>query len=228
MGSVSNGLLNCGNITAQVDGSLGCQVGACGSLAGLVDGTGLQFLNGLADCEGSQSSSLCIPLSNGIAVGNHAVSFAQLVLSLGSNSNICHQSAGSIKLNRSCNAVDDAVLDNTVVVHQNSNHSHIVLAFTGFFRSGRLAVAYVGNQCQTGLQRTLGSRRFAGCRSLRSSLYHFVGAGALGIINNRSTCTTCSQRCNHAQYQKYRDFFHGFILRSIYSIKLYHNQLNCA
>ena len=52
------------------------------SIAGLINGTGLQLLNSLALGIGCQGGSLGIPLGNSATVGHHAIVFTQLIAGL--------------------------------------------------------------------------------------------------------------------------------------------------
>ena len=206
MGSQSNSQVDGIHIATQIDGSGGSQVRACGSLAGLINGTVSQFVYGLAHSVGSQRSRLGIPLGDGTAVSHHAVVLAQLILGLRCCGQISSQNTGSIELNRSGDTVDDAVPDDAVVVHQNGYHGNIILGFTVCLGSGRLAVGNAGGDVQAGLQRALCDRCFHGRfglldnRSLGGSgrLMSLHRAGAVSIINNGCTCTAgkhADQQC---------------------------------
>ena len=210
---VCNCGLNVRNIAAQVNGGRGCQVSTFGRSSGFVNGTGLQLFHGLAHSEGSQSGNLLIPLGDGTAPGDHAVILAQLGLGLGRSGQIRGDGAGGIKGNGSGDAVDDAVTDDAIIIHQNGNHGHIVLAFACFLPGSRLAVTDAGGDVQAGLQcafrRGNSSLGFHGCCFFIGT----GGAGAVGIIHNRGARAACQQTDAKGNRQEQRDFFHNISLQ---------------
>ena len=224
---IGNGSFNSGHIAAQINSSRRGQVRACGGLAGLVNSTVSQFLRSLANCIGSQRSSLLIPLCNGTAPSYHAIVLTQLIFGLRSSSQIRSNDTRSIKGNRSRNAINDAILNDTVVIHQNCNHGYIVLGFTVCICGSRHAIGDTGRNVQTGLQGAFRSRNFR-CFCLRrcgSSLLntHLVTANrtsAFRIIHHRGASAASQHGSQHRNSQKQGYFFHFLLPPQIFCVNL--------
>ena len=198
--SVGNSGFDGGNIASQIDGCGGGQVGAVGSVAGLIHGAILQLVNGLAHSVLAQSSSLSVPLSNGAAPGHHAVVLALFVLGLNRGGQVGGDDAGGVEVNGGADGVQTGGVDHTLVVHQNSGQSHIVLGGAlSFFGDGN-ALGSIGDDGQAGLQCALFQD---GLSLLGRTLHHNDGAHAAGQQG-------CNQQPDHDEHQVFlhNEFLH--------------------
>ena len=144
--------LDGGDIAAQVDGGGRCQIGAVGSVAGLIHSAGLQLLDGLADREVAQRLGLSIPLGNCAAPGDHAVVLAQFVLGQNFGGEVSGDDAVCVKLNRCADGVQTGGVDDALIVHQNGGQSHIVLCCALSLFGDGSALTHAGDHSQAGLQ----------------------------------------------------------------------------
>ena len=150
---IGHGLLNGADEAPQVDGGSGSQV-RIRSLAAFVDRAAAQLLYRLTLGVPGQGSSLLVPLVLSARVLFHAVILAQLVLGQHLSGHIRSDGAGCVKGNGCGNAVDLAGLDHPCLVHGNSHDGHIVFDFALPAVGSGSAVADIGADVQSGLDRT--------------------------------------------------------------------------
>ena len=166
------------HITAQINGSGACQLGAVRRVASLGHGAVLQLVDGLVHCEIAQSSSLCIPLSDCTTPCHHAVVLAQLVLGLNGSGQVGGDDAGCIKCNAGSDAVQTAGTDDALIVHGNGSQSHIVLSRAICVFGSRNALGHAGHDRKTGLQRTNLHNDISGLGLVHGLFHHNDGAHA--------------------------------------------------